>query len=409
LQENKKHIVIISPWHSPQQSVATNRIESFAKYLNSEKFNITVLSLLKNKEPKYEKLSNYELFRYKNDSILKLPEFKSSDTKLVHKLKVVKKLVLLRLVKDVDFRWKKNIEKKLDKLNQVEKIDLIISSFAPKSCHEIVLNFMNKNKEVKWIADMRDEMSKNPFLYDNKLKLAYEKLEKKINNQADAVTVVSAPIVNYFREIMPDIQYIEEIRNGFDNELKIEKYSFNSAMTITYTGNFYGKKYKPDTFFEALMECKDVLPNEWIIKFVGTPNNFNIPREFEKNIEIIPRVPQNVAIEYMKNSDINLLIQPHVGRKGMYTGKLFDYISVKKPILAVIDDKDVGADLIREIGIGYIADFYEKEEIISAIKEAVSDWKNKKKLNFDEDKIQYLHRKYQVKKMEVLIEKILHE
>jgi hypothetical protein len=76
LQENKKHIVIISPWHSPQQSVATNRIESFAKYLNSEKFNITVLSLLKNKEPKYEKLSNYELFRYKNDSILKLPEFK---------------------------------------------------------------------------------------------------------------------------------------------------------------------------------------------------------------------------------------------------------------------------------------------------------------------------------------------
>ena len=139
---------------------------------------------------------------------------------------------------------------------------------------------------------------------------------------------------------------------------------------------------------------------------MGTPKNFNIPKEVEKNCFFIDKVSQKESVEMMRTADINLLIQPFVGRKGVYTGKIFDYLSVQKPILAVIDKEDVAADLIKETNAGYIADFNSTFEIESALQTAIKNWKNHVIPQMDLDKIEKLHRKYQVKKIEHLIEKI---
>ena len=49
--------------------------------------------------------------------------------------------------------------------------------------------------------------------------------------------------------------------------------------------------------------------------------------------------------------DFNLFVHPRSERKGVYTGKLFDYISAAKPILACVDKDDVAAKMIEEFDL----------------------------------------------------------
>lgn len=401
---DRKHIVIISIWYPPTIGVAVNRIHSFAKYLDKQKFEVSVICLSDNKQENENK-ENIEIHYLKNSQLLKLPKFNKPTNRLTHYLKVSWKLLVMKIMKDEYNGWKKEAIKTLNLIHNKKPIDVIISSFSPVAPHLVALNLKKKYNHVKWIVDMRDEMSANPQLTPA-LKTYYQKIEKEINQYADALITVSLPIVNYFKELLPNIKYFEEIRNGYDHNFEVNKPTFHQTLTFLYAGNFYGNR-KPDTFFKALMAIlkKEELPN-FIIKFVGTPKNFSIPKEIEKNCLFINKVSQKESIEMMRTADINLLIQPFVGRKGVYTGKIFDYLSVQKPILAVIDKEDVAANLIKEINAGYIADFNSIFEIETALQTAIKNWKNHEIPEMDTDKIEKLHRKYQVKKIEHLIEKI---
>lgn len=149
------------------------------------------------------------------------------------------------------------------------------------------------------------------------------------------------------------------------------------------------------------------MPDKWQIHFVGTPHNFSIPKNIYGHIKFIDKVSQKESIEMMDQADLNLLIQPSLGRKGIYTGKIFDYLSVLKPVFAVIDKTDVAAALISELKAGYICGFDNVAEIKNQLKNAISDWKKGTQPIPDKVDIMKLHRKYQVKKLEVLIDNIL--
>jgi hypothetical protein len=72
----------------------------------------------------------------------------------------------------------------------------------------------------------------------------------------------------------------------------------------------------------------------------------------------------------------------------------------------VVDPTDVAADLIKECRAGYIADFDNIKEIETAIFTAYQNWNTKTMLNCDREKIEQLHRKYQVEKLNQLIDSL---
>tara|TARA_R110002072_G_scaffold20688_2_gene74814 strand:- start:16037 stop:16372 length:336 start_codon:yes stop_codon:yes gene_type:complete len=109
----------------------------------------------------------------------------------------------------------------------------------------------------------------------------------------------------------------------------------------------------------------------------------------------------------MNNADCNLLLVPPMEEKGRFTGKLFDYLSVEKPILAMIDKSDVGATLIKEHNGGVVTDFSDEVEIEKGIISVYELWKNKIFLPIDSDKTKTLHRKHQVNKVKLLIQKLI--
>lgn len=407
MQQPRKNIVLITTWFEPLQSVAVNRMTAFVRYLDKTKFDVSVITLGTEQVYGASKMDETTVYRIRPAKRILNPKSKTSDSKFVHNIKTAIRLIGLKILGDDDRKWRKQALNKLKDLHQKKSVDVVISSFSPAAPHLVALEFCKRNKMVKWIVDMRDEMSLNPQSSES-VKSHYRYIEKEINRYAHGLISVSEPIVNYFKEVIPGLKLYAEVRNGFDHDAMFQERKFTSVFTILHAGSFYGVR-KPGTFFQALerVNRKNLLPKDWKFICAGASNNFFIPDSLAKHVSIKERVSQTESIELMRNSDLNLLVQPSTGRCGVYTGKLFDYLSVFRPILAIVDKNDVAAGLIGELKAGYVADFDNIDEIENCIIAALNDWKSKSDLSYNIDEIKKLHRKFQVEKLNSMIEEIL--
>lgn len=87
-----------------------------------------------------------------------------------------------------------------------------------------------------WIADMRDEMSKWPWLLPiNSRRLLF--YERRILKDADLILSVSAPLVEDFKQIGGGIDKVIEITNGYDYE-EVHDVSFQPVYTMAFIGHF---------------------------------------------------------------------------------------------------------------------------------------------------------------------------
>ncbi len=398
----KKNILIISIYYPPIQSIASNRMYSFSKYLNRDKYNIFMHTIEENKEFEND-LEDITISRTKNSALLKPFTFTHRTNKVVHYSKVLYNIILKKITKNIYASW---IDKSYELLKikiKEENIELILSSFFPDASHILALKLKYEFPHLEWIADMRDEMSCSPYI-DTKTKVKYQELEQEIFNHASALTSVSKPILDEFSTMCKNKKVLfSEIRNGYDFELE-ERMISTEQFTLTYSGNFYGDR-NPINFLKALekfvsknidIKCK--------VQLVGVKTHFEIPRILTEMIEVLPMVPHNEAVEIMKQSDALLLIHPSNGRKGIFTGKLFEYLGVLKPILALIDEEDVAAKLITECNAGYVSDNSNIGKIEENIALMYEEYINKKERVFNLELIQKHHRAEQVKRLEILIE-----
>lgn len=408
MPNEKKNIVLLTTWFPPLEGIAVNRMEAFAKYLDHGKFRLTVVTIGDKNNFGLSLEDCGTVYRIKPSSSLWNPKFKSSDSKIWHFAKVAWKKIGMRLRGDELSFYIKDASIFLEDLHKKMKIDLLISSFSPAAPHLAGLEFCKKHP-VKWIVDMRDEMSLNPQS-DLSVRKYYATIEREINKYASAVSSVSQPIVDYFKTVLPDLKHYVEIRNGFDHELNPIDYNFNEKYLLLHAGSFYGTR-KPDTFLKALanLENKKMLPEGWKFLCAGAVRNFSIPDSIKSHVEILERVSHSESLKLMTQADLNILIQPPTNRKGVYTGKIFEYIAAQKRILAVVDASDVAAELIREFEAGYVADFSDVEAIEKALLEAIDTWRSKLHVNTNLERIKTLHRKYQVQKLNLLIENLLDE
>ncbi len=185
-----------------------------------------------------------------------------------------------------------------------------------------------------------------------------------------------------------------------------ETKSNNDVFTISYTGSFYGD-ITPVNFFKALNSFlkKDSL-KKVLVQLVGVKTHFEIPKLLKDKVVIIPPVKHSIAIEIMQKSDVLLSIHRSSGRKGLFSGKLFEYLATLKPILGLMDENDVAASLIEECNAGYVSDNANIEKIEMILEEAYREWDEKKKRVFNIEIIKKHHRKEQVKRLEKLVEEL---
>jgi glycosyltransferase involved in cell wall biosynthesis len=231
---------------------------------------------------------------------------------------------------------------------------------------------------VKWIADLRDpwtEIYYNKELFRTtfarKKDYRYEQL---CLQNADKIVVVSPEIKYHFGANRTEIlNKISVIPNGYDAADFLEstiKDEIGNSKVIRYVGNL-GEQYAISGFLQAFAQLliKDA---EWKLEFIGNCHQGVKQKVAQlgllKAVEFIPYVDHKLAVQYMQNASVLLLIIPEIANnKGILTGKLFEYLATGKPILNIGPKDGDAAAILQESPFSFTFDSNESDKMVEFI------------------------------------------
>ncbi len=321
-------------------------------------------------------------------------------------------------VPDARKGWNKYAYKAVKELISKEKIDAIFISSPPHSTQLLGLK-LKKEFGIPLIADLRDpwtDMYYNKMLYQMGFaKRKDKKYERKVLENSDAVLVVSDSMKSRFllksNKIKPN--KIHVIPNGFDeDDFDLEVSKTNDEFTITYTGAIT-EDYGVDSFIIAL---KNVINNNSNIKiklrFIGVISeslkNKILESGIEDNVEFGSYVPHKESIKNLLKSTVLLLAIPNIeNNKGILTGKLFEYLASKKPIICIGPENGDAAKIINECHAGEVFDYSKKSEIEECIVELISKWSERQNLDNKENAYLNYSRKKQAETLSGIIKDLV--
>jgi len=276
------------------------------------------------------------------------------------------------------------------KLMKNRGIEVIYSTSYPYTCH-LVGYLLTKISKKPWVADFRDPWADNIFMTKNfsPMRKRIDKwLESKVIKEADTVILNTEPTGDQFIKKYPfeDSKKFKVIPNGYDEEdfreVKKVKTRNPEKFAIVFTGAL-SQLSSPGQFFQALSQISrdrpDITP-DFQVFFVGWMDPIYRKQinelKIEGLIEVLNYVPRKRCLEIMTEASILLLpLSKAAEDKGIFPGKIFDYLNAGKPILALLPE-GIAAELIRQTESGIVVDPENKEAIVDAILAFYTKYKN---------------------------------
>ena len=273
-------------------------------------------------------------------------------------------------------------------LLQRERPNLVFTSGTPHSVH-LIGKRLKKLSGRRWLADFRDPWT---TIYYNQYLLRFgfvddidRSLERSVLASADIVTTVSRSLADELSQRAPaDSGKYEILPNGFDeDDFKGVPVEQTSKFRITYVGNLLPNQ-NPPVFWKVLRQFLDEdsqLASQFELFLIG-----NIDQSALKSLEeyglsrwVTHRtyVAHRLAIEYMRQSPILLLLVPNIANnRGILTGKLFEYIGARRSILALGPPGCDADDILQETATGTMIQFDDRNAMRSTLSSLVRHWRS---------------------------------
>ena len=246
-------------------------------------------------------------------------------------------------------------------------VDIVVSSGPPHSSHIIALKLKEKNK-LPWLADFRDPWTNIDYykelLLSKKSDLKHKKLENIVLTKADKVITIGKSLSEELKAL--GANNIDVIENGFDpDDFQSNEYiSLDKKFSIAHIGSFTPSR-NHIIFWQAIKELiaeNSNFSKELKIQLVGKVDysvKMNIEKYgLEKHVNYIGYVPHGEVIEYQKKANLLLLmINNTPNAKGIITGKVFEYIASKRPILVVGPEDGDLSTIINTTKSGIVCGF----------------------------------------------------
>lgn len=415
----KKKVLIITYYWPPSGGPGVQRWLKFVKYLQD--FNISPIIItvdpnnasyqiidntLENEIPKtvevyktktLEPFNLYKKITHKNE--IPYSGF-ANESKPTITQKISRFIRGNFFIPDARKGWNKFAFKKAVELILEHNIKTVITTSPPHSSQLVGLKIKNK-LNVKWIADLRDPWTDiyyyKELLHTKIAKNIDSKLEKKVLEKADYLITVSDDIKRIFSDKikLKNNTKIKVIPNGFDHSDFNKIVENEKKFTITYTGTI-SDIYDISSFIKVVSSIK--FNDDIIIRFVGSITQ-NIKNDlqnsnFSNNIEFIDFQPHNKSIEFLLKSNMLLLAIPKIkNNKGILTGKLFEYLASKKPIINIGPIDGDAAKIIDECKAGHTFDYNDTENLLSFIENNYRKFLNKENINIDNNNSEKFSRK----------------
>ena len=377
-----KRILIISEYFAPTQAIASNRWSKIAYYLKQQHdVCIDVLTIRRNYTHK-ESIMGYSL----KDDLLK------KEIKSINKFYVIdynKLIVFLVLLVDLIKRYilkidntnklnesvlpitSRNRKFKIYKIrdylemillnisnyyggikcikNYVNDYDVVISTYGPYWPHFVGDYIKKHNNQIVWLADFRDNCTR-----DN-----YSKSQKKYNDLYLKKICKNANIVSETESGMDAEMYsknkIVVFTNGYDPAEERKTYT-SSKFSFLYTGMYY-KEDDVSPLFSAVRDlvdsnCIDLNDIEFgyagsgVEAFKEASQKYNL----DSYIHYYGFVSRKDSMKLQRNSAVLIQLGWNNGLENfLWTGKTYEYMLAKKPIIYIVSGTEKGSVVSKKI------------------------------------------------------------
>lgn len=310
-----------------------------------------------------------------------------SDSWDIPRQKVIRNLFKLfdkALFPDDRAFWVSPLVRRARVLAQEHRADLIWATAQPWSTLVAGMK-LKKATGLPLVLDFRDDWTTSNADFRKTRRLPQEQeLEQEVLASADAVVSVTPHIVEQLRErrppAIPSSRFFY-IPNGFDPAHFPPRSEPPTAepFTIVHAGGLYEKR--PITplldllsrWFEQHPERAEQVK----VVLVGraTP-------EVQAEIEASPHAPRidcrgfvshTRVRELMMAATLNLLMIEQVKTAAwLFTGKVFEYIGARRPILMLGPDPSPLAELLRETGLGHVYDYQAWDDAVTSLEQVAA-------------------------------------
>ena len=311
--------------------------------------------------------------------------------------------------------WIKPSIKYLSNYLKNNPVDVIITTGPPHSVHLIGLA-LKKKFAIPWIADFRDPWTNIDYFHKlpltKKAKKKHFQLEKEVLTNATKIIVVGKTMQEEFLSYNKNTIVIENGYDDFTQNFQTEK---DQKFSLLHIG-LLNQDRNHITFWEALQELSEEIPKfkqDLEIKLIGKVCNEAI-NEIEKNnltnnLILTDYIPHNEVVNYQKSAQVLVLFVNNTpNAKGIITGKIFEYLQAKRPILAIAPTNGDLAEIITNTQSGIVADFNDKQNIKKALLSYYLKYQ-KNTLNICPKNIEKYHRRELTKKLAEVIFSINHK
>lgn len=249
----------------------------------------------------------------------------------------------------------------------VHRPQAIVSSAPPYTAHLIGLD-LHRRSGLPWIADFRDSWvdwhtAARRRGLPRRIELA---MEGSVLREATRVITVSEGVAEDLasRHLGVRDHRWHILPNGYDphdlDGVAGDREGIPAhRLLLTYTGTLYGPR-DPETLIaamEALHAEAHPAGRELTLRLVGrvsAPIRDRIAASpVASNVVVLDYVDHRRSIALARGSDVLLLIVDRVPQAaGILTGKLFEYLGLGRPVLALADAGEASA-LIAGVGAGW--------------------------------------------------------
>jgi glycosyltransferase involved in cell wall biosynthesis len=266
--------------------------------------------------------------------------------------------------------------------------DVAYSSSGPFTSHLVGL-LLKRMTGRPWVAELRDGW----YCWNRAIFPDYpawrDALERRLEaatlRTADAVVLVTDRMADAFRHQYPDLpaDHFAVVSNGFDpcqfERLPPHSRSIRTFEVVHSGALYYGRSLR--AFLDAaqlLCETDSAFAEAFKLSLLGTLDaaaQTELRRHALGNrVCFRGQVDHAASLAAMRSADVLLLIANTTpGAEATVPGKLFEYLAVGRPVLAVAPDASSTADVLDRTGGGWLAPAGDSAAIACALQAAFKE------------------------------------
>ncbi|WP_085443491.1 glycosyltransferase [Magnetofaba australis] len=302
------------------------------------------------------------------------------------------------------------------------KPEVIWATYPIASCH-MIAHTLSGLTGLPWIADFRDAQWTNTFPADRARHDQHVLLEARHMASCSRAVITTPGIQKLYENRYPvnPPEHFAVIANGYDEAdfatlpQRPANAQIDGPVTLLHSGGLYPghEERDPVSFFEALGKLRHygmVGPETLRVRFRGSQEEdylrqLAVANHVADMVEVLPGIPYEEALREMALADGLMLFQG-ANFHHLIPAKLFEYLRLGRPVLALADPTGDAANLLRDCGGREIIPLHHTDAMVDALPAFIAQLRDGQASAPDPQKAAQYERRRLTRQLAALLEEV---